>query len=267
MATVKLNIADVILALAFKDPQAAGSVKSFYQGFEGHGPPDVSIEVNWHGSYEFENLSHPIPGAPAGSASNGVYSVAWEHYSGSYCWDAGSGCCTVRGFMGLSHFLWALWAWLMPRYQGALLHASSLSDNGLAYVFPAKSGTGKSTLVRNSPEFSVLSDEGSLVRLVHGSLLAYGSPFRSDNFRDHKWTRVPVAGIYFLEQAPEDRLISLSKAEGLERLVQQTFLSSTDGESRRRTFHTLLDLTQTTELSLLRLLNSPGFWRCIRRDN
>lgn len=264
MYTVKLNIADIILALEFEDPAAAELVSTFYAGFLSDRAPTVKVLVRWQGGYEgWCPPLLPFGGKPHGRMVDGCYRVEWKHYTGSFHSELLTGSCSVQGVVGLVHFLWALMAFLLPRFNGALVHASSLSDGQCGYVFPAPSGTGKSTLVRNSPNHFVLSDEGSLIRLLGGNPYVYGSPFRSDIFRDYQFKRVALRGFYFLEQAACDCVLSLTKAEALERLIHQTYLSNDDADARRILFTTVTDMMDRSDAYLLQLKMGAGFWRCV----
>lgn len=262
MYTVKLNIADIILALEFEEPVPAELVSGFLQGFLSERPAQMYLRVDWEGPQElywFDELT----GFPESGFHGSVYSVTWDVYRGTFDVATRTGRCRVVGMAGLQHFLMALFSVLLPAHDGLMLHAASVHDRTGAYVFSAASGVGKSTLVRNSPGYALLSDEGTLVRFQHGRLYAYGSPFRSDNWRDLVGERVPVRGIYFLEQGSEDRVHLIGEADAMARCLGQTFLYAGHKEARTAAFSVAHAFVYSAPCRVLTLRNGPNFWRCV----
>lgn len=263
---LRISLADLCLSLRFRDAAGFGEAANYFAGFLSEGEPEGRVEVEWV-ELDYAHLPQDDQvSMPVGQLVHGQYKVSWEYYDGSYDTGTWTGTCRVRGLFGLHKFLWALMTVLLPERDGLVLHASSVSDGERAFIFPAPSGTGKSTLVRNSPDKILLADEGTLVRLIDGRLWAYGSPFRSDQFRDLEGRRVPVAGIYFLEQAPEDRMEPASPADALQRLLLETFLFVTDPGVRVQSFRVADSLLRSSSAHVLRLRNGPDFWRCLCHD-
>src|SRR4029077_10511811 len=111
-----------------------------------------------------------------------------------------------------------LTAVLLPRH-GFLLHAASVVRDGRAYIFAGRSGAGKSTVASLSPAGSVLTDEISLLRFTDGRWQAHGTPFWGEFRAQGRNQHYPLAGVYSLVQAPEDRVQSISKKEILRALL------------------------------------------------
>lgn len=263
MAQVKLNIADITLALEFRNPSVAELIGEFYHGFATDAEAEGVIQVDWVGPCNLKWPERLADSLPTGRVVDHIYSIDWEFYRGHYDLALGVGACSAEGILGLSHYLWAISARLLPEHNGLLLHASSVTDGKRAFVFPAPSGTGKSTLVRNSPGLGVFSDDGVLVRLLDGCLYSYGSPFRSDNLSDFVYGKAAVEGLFFLEQSPFDRLTPLNEVDTFQRLIRQTFLSADDRTSRVTTFRTVARVCESTHGYLLQLTEGPSFWRCL----
>lgn len=114
----------------------------------------------------------------------------------------------------------------MMHFDGFYLHSSSVTYEGKGYLFSANSGTGKSTHTRLwqqifGEEAKVFNDDKTPLRRLDGTWYAYGAPWcGKDNININM--KVPVAGICFLKQGPENRIRRLSQAEAIARIVSQT---------------------------------------------
>lgn len=112
------------------------------------------------------------------------------------------------------------------KFNGLYLHASAVELEGKAYLFSANSGTGKSTHARLWQQCfgaaaQVFNDDKPALRCLDGIWYAYGTPWcGKDGININK--KVPLAGICFLKQAPENKIQELSKAEVLQWLLPQT---------------------------------------------
>lgn len=265
-AQVRLNIADIIIALEFDDPAVAALVGEFYGGFVTAGPVDSVVRVTWDGDVTDQWLPSPAT-RPRVIVDGDIYYADSELYTCEVNLTSYSGTSRVRGLPGTHGLLWSVACALLSEQNGLVVHAASVEDQGKTYVFPAASGTGKSTLVRNSPGRRILSDEGTLLRRVHGQIYAYGSPFRSDSFEDYGYSRFPVVGLYFLKQAPYDQLWTIPPIEALERLLIQTFVYADTPRHRALGLACAHTLVQMVPSHILELRNSPDFWRCLKGED
>jgi hypothetical protein len=100
-----------------------------------------------------------------------------------------------------------LHATVLPRVGGMLIHGCALRHAEVGVVFPGRSGAGKTTLARKSPDADdVLSDELAVVRRDDdGAWRVHGTPFWGDFARGgismRSW---PLRTLAFLAQAPRD---------------------------------------------------------------
>lgn len=264
MPEVKLNIADIILGLETACENVASLLRQYYRGFITDAAPMARIRVDWNGPEVLVWPDIEVPVKPRGILVDDVHSFEWDLFTGEYRTGTTEGKCTVESIAGLEYFLWSLLSVLLPLNEGLLVHAASVSDGARAYVFPAPSGTGKSTLIRNSRSHSVLSDEGTLLRVIDGALYAYGSCFRSDNYADFAYAKVPVGGIYYLRQAPINQIEALPKADQFLRLRSETFIFSESPYIWTECFRSVDRVLSATPLSQLNLTNGPDFWGCLR---
>lgn len=82
---------------------------------------------------------------------------------------------------GMNNFLMMLYAFASMDRLTMLFHASVIVRNGKAYLFLAKSGTGKSThstlWLKHVPGCHLLNDDNPVVAVRDGRVIVYGSPW------------------------------------------------------------------------------------------
>lgn len=115
----------------------------------------------------------------------------------------------------------------MPDYDTFLFHGSAVSVDGKAYLFTAKSGTGKSTHTRLWRELLgsravMVNDDKPLIRVTDGAPLVYGTPWDGKH-RLSRNVAVPLCAICVLGRAAENRITPITKSEALPMLIQQTY--------------------------------------------
>ena len=142
----------------------------------------------------------------------------------------------------------------MISYNTLLFHGSVISVDGEAYLFTAKSGTGKSTHTRlwrqafGSRAFMV-NDDKPLLKISESGVYACGTPW---NGKHHLSTNciVPLKAICILERGEQNSIQSISSIEALPMLLQQSYrpsdplgmskyLSIIDGLSKEVSFYRL----------------------------
>ena len=121
------------------------------------------------------------------------------------------------GLMFYSHLL---------RFDGLMLHSSAVELDGRAYLFSGPCGTGKSTHTKLwqqtfGPAARVYNDDKPALRRLDGKWYAYGTPWCGKDGINLNM-KVPLAGICFLKQAPENRIRQLSPVEAVPKIVSQT---------------------------------------------
>jgi hypothetical protein len=118
----------------------------------------------------------------------------------------GSARCEMNPY-SVDCLLRVLYATILPRAGGMLIHGCALRHAEVGVVFPGRSGAGKTTLARKTPDADdVLSDELAVVRRADdGGWRVHGTPFWGDFARGgismRSW---PLRTLAFLAQAPRD---------------------------------------------------------------
>ncbi|HKF51426.1 MAG TPA: hypothetical protein VKB26_03880 [Candidatus Acidoferrales bacterium] len=160
----------------------------------------------------------------------------------------------VRHEYGLDSLIRVLLSMLLARQRGFLLHAATVMNNGRAYVFTGKSGAGKSTIASLSPEGTVLTDEISLLKHVDGGWHAFGTPFWGEFRAEGANVHAPIAGLYFLSQASEDRVEKVSLRESIRAILPNVLFFSRE-----------LQVTQDLLCLLNEFASSVPCWRLFFR--
>lgn len=154
---------------------------------------------------------------------------------------------------------------LLLEGQGLLLHASALAGSGAAYVFPGPSGAGKTSIVQQSPGMLVLTDEITAVEAAGNGHppLAHGTPFFGDWGRPGENVTVPIRGFYFPVQDRENRLVPLTAAETLTRLLPCVCSYTTRKDLLQKLFDTSIRLTEQIPGFALHFRPEPELWQAI----
>jgi hypothetical protein len=148
---------------------------------------------------------------------------------------------------------------------GFLLHAASAIRGNRAFIFAGRSGAGKTTIARLAPaDVSLLSDEISWVSPARERFFAWGTPFTGELGRPGVNRSAPVAALYFLEQARENRITRLEGAETLRLLLENILFFADDPRLVRRVFDNACAFAASTSVFRLSFLPHTGVWELIR---
>jgi hypothetical protein len=122
--------------------------------------------------------------------------------------------------------------YILARRQGSLLHAAGIDINGKGYIFPGKSGAGKSTITRQFTalgDTGLLSDDRIVVRKIDGGFKAFGTPWPGEaGIALNK--SVPLSSIFFINHGSTNRIKEITPQEALARLLPVTSIPWYDRE-------------------------------------
>lgn len=118
----------------------------------------------------------------------------------------------------------------MPFYDTVLFHGSALAVDGEAYLFTAKSGTGKSTHARLWRELLkdkviMINDDKPLIKIGKNDSYIYGTPWDGKHHLSTN-TSAKLKAICILERGRENSIKEISKADALPMLLQQMYRPS-----------------------------------------
>lgn len=107
-----------------------------------------------------------------------------------------------------------------------LFHGSVIAVDGVAYLFTAKSGTGKSTHTRLWREHFgeravMINDDKPLLKITDRGVTVYGTPYDGKH-RISTNTSAPLKAICMLCRGEENQIRQVTKSEAYPMLLQQT---------------------------------------------
>ena len=152
----------------------------------------------------------------------------------------------------------------IPALNRILLHSSVLSLDGNAYGFLGRSGTGKSTHTRLWMQYldgvEIVNGDKPILECRDNTIFAYGTPWMGKEGWG-KNTVVPLKGLCFLEQAPENSIVRLTNAQAVSRIFTQVFLPE-DEEMVNKTLEFIDKLVESIPMYLLKCTISQDAVRC-----
>lgn len=108
------------------------------------------------------------------------------------------------------------------RKDTLLMHSSVIRNNGRAYLFMGKSGTGKSThsmlWMKYIDGCDLINDDNPVVRITDGCAVVYGSPW-SGKTSCYRNVFAPIGGFVKLRQAKINSIKRMNPIEGYAFLV------------------------------------------------
>ena len=153
---------------------------------------------------------------------------------------------------------------VLARTGGFLLHASSGIRNGKAFMFSGLSEAGKTTMARLAPpDVTLLTDEASYVRKVGARYLAYGTPFAGELGEPGKNVSAPIAAVYLLAKAPENRIDPVEPAVAIRRLMRNVLFFAHDAELVRLVFESVCAFVATVPIYQLSFFPDQRVWELI----
>jgi hypothetical protein len=137
-----------------------------------------------------------------------------------------------------------LMMYIFAERAGVMMHAAGVDIDGKGYIFPGKSGKGKSTLSRQFVSKKgpvVLSDERIAVRKINGEFKTFGTPWPGD--AEIAVNRgVPLSGICFIHHGSHNRIREIESGEAAKRLLSLATIPWFDPEMMTKTLNFCEDL-------------------------
>ena len=153
---------------------------------------------------------------------------------------------------------------LLAPEGGFLLHAASAIPNHKAFLFSGLSEAGKTTMARLAPsDVVLLTDEASYVRKVGAQYLAFGTPFAGDLGEPGKNVSAPIAALYLLAKAQENRITPVEPADAVRRLMRNILFFTHDPELVRLVFQSACAFVATVPVFQLSFFPDPKVWELI----
>lgn len=138
----------------------------------------------------------------------------------------------------------------IPDYNAILFHGSAIAVNGKAYLFAARSGTGKTThtnlWLQQLPQAHMLNGDKPFLKLTEkGRTLVCGTPWRGKEAVGYN-EMLPLEAICFLERAKENHVLRITPQEAGKLLIRQIYLP--EGAAGVRAIQLMNRISETARL-------------------
>lgn len=115
-------------------------------------------------------------------------------------------------------------------FDGIMLHSSAVVVDGVAYLFTASSGVGKSThtslyIKEFGDRAFILNDDKPAIRCEDGQFYAYGTPWSGKTDQNVN-ARAPLGGICVLERGEENEISRIYGKQAILGIFSQTMRPS-----------------------------------------
>lgn len=145
--------------------------------------------------------------------------------------------------------------YIVSKKDGILLHASAVAVDDEAFLFLAKSGTGKSTHTRIYKKLfgdrvTIVNDDKPILRLVNGEFFVYGTPW-SGKANLNSNVKVKVKGLCKLERGKDNEIFVLDNKSAVNTLLNQT-VRFTSGELTLKSLEIIEKLVNEVSFYLLK---------------
>ena len=166
-------------------------------------------------------------------------------------------------FETVDYMLRVVFAVLLFREGGLLLHAAGLKKNGNGYLFTGHSGTGKSTVARLSGDALVLNDD--LVTLLPSKLgwVVHGTPFWNPTQTKPNPCSALLKGIYALVQDEQVFIEQLSHGMALAELITNVPVLTQDPGLSGQVMERCSEIIKRVTPVRLHFFPDDSFWRLI----
>lgn len=118
----------------------------------------------------------------------------------------------------------------MLNYDTILIHGSAIAMDNKAYIFTARSGTGKSTHSRFWREqfgnrAVMVNDDKPFIKIKENNITVYGSPWSGKHKLDNN-VAVPLKAICILTRGKINQINTVSKKDAYPNLIPRVYFSS-----------------------------------------
>jgi len=153
---------------------------------------------------------------------------------------------------------------LLAREGGLLVHAAGAVRNGKAFLFAGVSGAGKTTISRLAPpDVALLTDEISYLRRNGHGYIAHGTPFAGELAKVGENIQAPLAALFLLRQAPENKIQPVSEGEALRAVMESILFFAHDSELVNQVFESACDLVRQVPVFRLSFVPDHRVWELI----
>lgn len=267
MKNIKISVGDIPISIYSDNAEFMNQCRNEYGNFFTDLKPEYIIEIKLMTFEDFKTLDFQFDATTINFNSlNGDCHIFWHNFFGELNLKTKLGKAVCIDHLGLNSFLRFIYSIILLSESGFLVHASSLIKEGKGYLFPGKSGTGKTTITRLIPDAKILTDDISLIKKVNGSYMAFSTPFWGELKFNVENITFPIDNIFFPVQDDKNYLENLSNLKALELLLPNILFFAENSELSRQLFELSHDFIIAVETKELHFLPEPTFWGAINDE-
>jgi len=260
---LSITIGEFPIALKFDNPEFLDDNKEVFVNFISENE-DHSINIEVEYVKNFNTFDPPLETPKISIDSlNRTCDMLGNGFEGEFLMDKMEGRVKSGHHVGINSFLRIVFSMILLKEKGFIAHASSLIRDGKGYIFPGKSGAGKTTITRLTPDGTLLTDEVSLVRKVNGKFRAYGTPFWGELAIGGENTSAPLNKIFFPVKDDKNYVKELKTLKALEMILPNVIFYICNEDMERKLFELCYEFVCDVSPNELHFLPEPAFWRHI----
>jgi len=261
--SVAVSVGGTVIALHTGSAEFQRSLQQRYGHFVVQGcVPDFEFEIDLAQPFGSERLDDDVRvWSESGTwfFERGDFRAQWHPQTRQGTMTHLPSVFAVDAILRITHTL------LLAGSGGFLLHAASVTRNGSAFLFAGVSGAGKTTMCRLAPPgVTLLTDEVSYVCRMRDSYQAWGTPFAGELATLGENQRAPIATLYLLEKAEENRIEAMAEAETVRALLRNTLFFAREPEMVKRLFENACHFVERVPVRRLRFVPNASVWELIQ---
>ena len=232
-----------------------------YQLFPAAGDIQLEGRVEWVSPASLSSIS-----PPAIAFQDGVLHFTTPGYEGSIDIEKNKATLSFSSshpVEEVDYFLRAIYALLLFRSGGVMIHGAGILRHRRAYLFIGYSGSGKTTIARLSEADLVLNDDLIAVTPDGDGWRACATPFWNPTQVQPNPTSGPLAAMFHLVQAKRVTVKAMSPGRSLAELLANLPVISADPGRSVSILDRALDLLRDVPAYQLHFLPDRSFWQVV----
>jgi hypothetical protein len=261
---IRLSIAKITIGIESNNAWLIKQLKHRYQGYLFNENTQLTTKIYWTADRVGKQKWPPeIVFSPGGVHFN---SPGYEGYIDEQQGEAVLKVRSSNPIEGVEYFLRVIYALLVFREGGLLIHGAGILHKGSAYLFIGHSGSGKTTIARYSMNNLVMNDDLIIIMSEQNGWRAYSTPFWNPDQVLPTSLNAPLSVIFKLIQDQTVYLELMSKAQSLAELVSNIPIVTADPSRNEKVLRECFNILSSIPSYKLHFLPDGSFWDVIQDE-